>query len=83
MNQVGEPDAGNPHVRFDERGLETGRKLPPQPSTLLKRVLAEATDATEADLVEFTSVTHSAISSARWLIRRVLLPQIAPNVLLV
>ena len=43
MNQVGEPDAGNPHVRFDERGLETGRKLPRQPSTLLKtgqRVLA-------------------------------------------
>ena len=35
MNQVGEPDAGNPHVRFDERGLETGRKLPRQPSTLL------------------------------------------------
>ena len=24
MNQVGEPDAGNPHVRLDERGLETG-----------------------------------------------------------
>jgi hypothetical protein len=45
-------------------------------------VLAEATDATEADLVEFTSVAHSAISSARWLIQRLLLPQIAPNVLL-
>jgi hypothetical protein len=27
MNQVGEPDAGNPHVRFDERGLETGGNL--------------------------------------------------------
>jgi len=23
MNPVGEPDAGNPHVRFDERGRET------------------------------------------------------------
>jgi hypothetical protein len=22
-NPVGEPDAGNPHVRFDERGVET------------------------------------------------------------
>ena len=22
-NLVGEPDAGNPHVRFDERGVET------------------------------------------------------------
>ena len=25
MKSVGEPDAGNPHVRFDERGEETGR----------------------------------------------------------
>ena len=25
MNSVGEPDAANPHVRFDERGWETGR----------------------------------------------------------
>ena len=24
MKPVGEPDAGNPHVRFDERGAETG-----------------------------------------------------------
>ena len=23
MNPIGEPDAGNPHVRFDERGAET------------------------------------------------------------
>ena len=25
VKPVGEPDAGNPHVRFDERGEETGR----------------------------------------------------------
>ena len=25
MKPVGKPDAGNPHVRFDERGWETGR----------------------------------------------------------
>ena len=25
VNSVGEPDAGNPHVRFDERGTETDR----------------------------------------------------------
>ena len=25
MKPVGEPDAGNPHVRFDERGGETER----------------------------------------------------------
>src|SRR3954471_22870588 len=24
---VGKPDAGNPHVRFDERGTETGLRL--------------------------------------------------------
>jgi hypothetical protein len=24
MNPIGEPDAGNRHVRFDERGWETG-----------------------------------------------------------
>ena len=24
MNLIREPDAGNPHVRFDERGVETG-----------------------------------------------------------
>ncbi len=24
VKSVGEPDAGNPQVRFDERGLETG-----------------------------------------------------------
>ncbi|MFC2253599.1 hypothetical protein ACETRX_28485 [Labrys portucalensis] len=24
MKPVGKPDAGNPHVRFDERGRETG-----------------------------------------------------------
>ena len=25
VNSVGEPDAANPHVRFDERGWETAR----------------------------------------------------------
>ena len=35
MNQVGEPDAGNPHVRFDERRLETEPSPPRQSSTLL------------------------------------------------
>jgi hypothetical protein len=42
MNPVGEPDAGNPHVRFHERGRETERLLPPPrsvstlPSTKLR-----------------------------------------------
>ncbi len=30
MKPVGKPDAGNPHVRFDERGRETGRLAKPQ-----------------------------------------------------
>jgi transposase len=28
MKPVGKPDAGNPHVRFDERGRETAPALP-------------------------------------------------------
>jgi len=28
MKPVGKPDAGNPHVRFDERGGETGLRQP-------------------------------------------------------
>jgi hypothetical protein len=27
VKPVGKPDAGNPHVRFDERGREPGRRL--------------------------------------------------------
>jgi hypothetical protein len=30
MKPVGKPDAGNPHVRFDERGRETARLAQPQ-----------------------------------------------------
>jgi hypothetical protein len=38
---VGKPDAGNPHVRFDERGWETGRpkrRQHPRPSSTLLEV---------------------------------------------
>ena len=31
---VGKPDAGNRHVRFDERGRETGLRAPRPSSTL-------------------------------------------------
>jgi hypothetical protein len=37
MNQLGEPDAGKPHVRFDERGVETELRQLRHASTLLKR----------------------------------------------
>ena len=36
MKPVGKPDAGNRHVRFDERGRETGL-TPPRPSSTLLR----------------------------------------------
>src|SRR5918997_4603645 len=40
MKPVGKPDAGNPHVRFDERGRETEqlplRLKPPRPSSTLQ-----------------------------------------------
>ena len=32
---VGKPDAGNPHVRFDERGGETDRRAAPRLSSTL------------------------------------------------
>jgi hypothetical protein len=40
MKPVGEPDAGNPHVRFDERGWETELFFyrPPRPSSTLPKV---------------------------------------------
>src|SRR4051795_2283444 len=39
MKPVGKPDAGNPHVRFDERGRETEHffsEAPPRPSSTLQ-----------------------------------------------
>ena len=35
MNPVGKPDAGKPHVRFDERGRETWPCWPTRPSSTL------------------------------------------------
>src|SRR6266851_4594911 len=35
MKPVGEPDAGNRHVRFDERGWETERLAQPQATALI------------------------------------------------
>ena len=42
MKPVGKPDAGNPHVRFDERGWETGRRSRqyPRPSSTLPGIPA-------------------------------------------
>jgi hypothetical protein len=38
VKSVGKPDAGNRHVRFDERGRETGL-LAPRPSSTLPKAL--------------------------------------------
>jgi hypothetical protein len=35
MKPVGKPDAGNPHVRFDERGWETGPRYASPPAPIL------------------------------------------------
>ena len=35
MKPVGKPDAGNRHVRFDERGWETGRRFASVPAPIL------------------------------------------------
>ena len=49
MKPVGKPDAGNPHVRFDERGWETGRRI--------ASVLAPILDSTAAtDLINFSGL---------------------------
>ena len=45
MKPVGKPDAGNPHVRFDERGEETDRSRDTAP--LLDSTTVEAMSALE------------------------------------
>ena len=51
MKPAGKPDAGNPHVRFDERGWETGRCSPSVPAPTL-----DSTDAARR------SVRHKAMT---------------------
>jgi len=41
---VGEPDAGNPHVRFDERGWETERRR-------MAQATAPILDSTEREVL--------------------------------
>src|ERR1019366_6332287 len=43
MKPVGKPDAGNPHVRFDERGWETGRRTTTAPAPILDSTAGVAT----------------------------------------
>ena len=42
VKPVGEPDAGNPHVRFDERGWETERcRMAQATAPILDSTIAE------------------------------------------
>ena len=51
MKPVGEPDAVAPHVRFDERGWETGR-------CRMAQATAPILDSTWADLIPSSAVTR-------------------------
>ena len=45
VKPVGEPDAGNPHVRFDERGWETERcRMAQATAPILDSTLEPSTD---------------------------------------
>ena len=70
MKPVGKPDAGNPHVRFDERGWETGRRLASAPAPNLDSTAGEAkwgkdTGDKIAGATGYSSAT-SPVSSARF-----------------
>ena len=41
MKPVGKPDAGNPHVRFAERGWETGRRYASPPAPILDSTVCQ------------------------------------------
>jgi hypothetical protein len=68
MKPVGTPDAGNPHVRFDERGGETGRANDTKPfldSTGAKAHVVYDPDADCPLYLGFTPVRVNDITAAR------------------
>ncbi len=74
MKPVGEPDAGNPQVRFDERGRETGPIAPwasraPAPVLDSTRLTAEARDRpaiTSLRLLAVLTVLSKYASLIQW-----------------
>jgi hypothetical protein len=52
VKPVGEPDARNPHVRFDERGWETERCRMAQATALIL-------DSTEAEIRACPAITEN------------------------
>src|SRR6266566_6300061 len=66
MNPIGEPDAGDRHVRFDERGWETGdwQSLKHRAHPRLYPSTADAADGRDGPGTDKTS-SYSITSSAR------------------
>src|SRR3954471_2704880 len=58
VKPIGEPDAGNPHVRFDERGWETERcRMAQATAPILDST--EATDITALNLQSLLGVLRT------------------------
>ena len=60
MKSVGKPDAGNPHVRFDERGRET------EPLAMRLNATAPFLDSTCALEARFSSGGRFHPDKCRW-----------------
>ena len=58
MKPVGEPDAVAPHVRFDERGWETGR-------CRMAQATAPILDSTEAEVSRMSAQAENTGRSSR------------------
>jgi hypothetical protein len=54
---LGKPDAGNPHVRFDERGWETGDRQKVSHRAVLDSTTLSAAARDKAASTSFRSVT--------------------------
>src|ERR1700730_9902143 len=63
MKSVGKPDAGNPHVRFDERGRETGRLQMAQATA----PFLDSTQSTSRSRSHRKAVDERAIAEPEWI----------------
>ncbi len=63
MKPVGKPDAGNPHVRFDERGRETERLAKASSHRALPRLYHATMAAIEAGKAD---AAESLAAPAHW-----------------
>ena len=66
MKLVGKPDAGNPHVRFDERGEETGcRRTAQATAPLLDSTIMPVGQTSRLDDLNMNSNGSFAAKSSR------------------